>query len=152
MVLVVLLAGTVTSGFWLRDRLAGAAAILDPMVAPELADSIAESDDLGVPTCGAAASIVEEVRQFHAVVAAEQAEAESEGAAGPELTSTRARFDSFMLESATARVTAAEHSLVVTARPVGSVWCIDDAEFVTEQGDEILRTVIDELKKAAAAD
>lgn len=131
-VLVLLLAGTVASGFWLRDRLDAAAAVLDPLVEPDLAEIVVADDDLGVPLC-ADTDVIGELRAFHEEVATSRAEAEADGDVVPELTSTRTSFDSFLLESATARIAAGKNSLVVWARPANGAWCVDDAEFSTEE-------------------
>ena len=132
-VLVALLIGTVIAGVFLRDRLEGAAAVLEPVVEPSLADTIVDSDELGVPICDDAGDVLGEVRAFHVAVAEAQAEARADGSPVPELTSTAATFDSFLLETATARTAAGTRSLVVRARPDGSGgWCVVEAEFSTE--------------------
>ena len=131
-VLAVLLAGTVAAGFFLRDRLEGAAAVLDTVVDPAMADTLARGDDLGVPVCGEASPVLAEVQAFHLAVAEAQDEARAEGTSIPELVATSATFDSFLLETATARSAAGTLSLVVRARPDDGAWCVDEVEFLTE--------------------
>ncbi len=132
-VLVVLLAGTLASGVWLRGRLDDAAEVLDAAVDPALAERIGSTDDIGVPVCDDPAAVAEEIRAFHAAVDGARAEAESKNESTPDLTSTRASFDSFLLESAIARVASGKHQLLVRARPDGDGWCVDDVVFSTEE-------------------
>lgn len=132
-VLVVLLAGTLSAGVWLRGRLDDAAEVLDAAVDPGLAERIGSTDDIGVPVCDDPAGAADEIRAFHAAVDAERNDAEAKNESASDLTSTRASFDSFLLESAIARLASGKHQLLVRARPDGEGWCIDDVVFSTEE-------------------
>ncbi len=132
-VLVVLLAGTLVAGVWLRDRLEAASVALDAAVDPALAESIVASDVIGAPVCGDPAQAADEIRAFHAVLAEARAEAEANNETVPELTTTQPSFDSFLLETAIARLASGKHQLLVRARSAGDGWCIDDVVFSTEE-------------------
>lgn len=135
-VLAVLIGATVAAGFGLRDRLSDASLVLEPTTDPGLALALQTSDDFGAPACTDASLIAGEIRAFYAAVAqsavAAEAEGEVKGDDPAELSSTRPTFDSFLLQSAIARVAAGKHQLVVRARPGDQGWCVDEAVFSSE--------------------
>jgi hypothetical protein len=133
LVLTVLLVVTAAAGFGLRSRLSDASVVLEPTIDPRLAVELQTSDDLGAPACTDGSAIADVIRAFHDAVDQAAAAAESNGEEPVEFSSTSPTFDSFLLESAIVRVAAGKHQLLVRARSGAQGWCLDEAEFTSEQ-------------------
>ena len=120
-VLVMLVGATLAVGSVLRTRLADAEAVLVPFTQREAA--ALTNDDAALPACETDNDIAEQVQSFYAAV--------DEGAS--DLFITDPTFDSFLLESAIARVNTDTHQLLLRARMVAGEWCLGEAVFSTEE-------------------
>ena len=132
LVLVLLIGATLAVGTQLRSRLSGAEAALTPLLTAEPPALLADAAALGEVSCRGA--LVEEpMRAFYDAVDVAGREATAEDLEPAEVIVTDPTFDSFLLESAIARLTAGDHQLLLRAREVDGSWCLADVEFTTEE-------------------
>lgn len=133
LVLLVLLGATLVAGSALRSRLSQAELALEPFMAPDLVDVIGNGDDFPTPPCQGAPEIANAIRGFYEALEIERIAAIEAGNSPIEISTTDPTFDSFMLKSAIARMTAGKHQLLLHARPGSGAWCVDEVEFNTEE-------------------
>lgn len=119
-VLLVLLGATIAVGSVVRSRLAEAELVLEPLMQSEIVETL-EGDAFPVPECDDANDFPEQFGEFYAAVG------------GDEVSMTDPSFDSFLLESAVARLASGKHQLLLRARSGSGVWCLDEAVFTTEK-------------------
>lgn len=119
-VLLVLLGATVLVGSLIRSRLSDAEVVLEPFMEPSV---VSDGTDLLAESCEAGTEIARHVQDFYAAI--ERGD--------DEISTTGPTFDSFLLESAIARVVAGDHQLFLQARSSNGAWCIDFAEFTTDE-------------------
>lgn len=119
-VLLVLLGATLAVGSVVRSRLAEAELVLEPLMEPEIVDDFG-GDVFPVPACDEANDFPEQFGDFYTAVG------------GDEISMTNPSFDSFLLESAVARLASGKHQLLLRARSGSGVWCLDEAVFTTEK-------------------
>lgn len=132
LVLVLLIAATLAIGTQLRSRLSDAEAALAPFLTVDPPALLDDPVALAEASCDGA--LVEDpMRAFYDAVEAARSEAAIDDAEPAELIVTDPTFDSFLLESAIARLTAGDRRLLLRAREVDGAWCLADVEFTTEE-------------------
>lgn len=122
-VLLILLGSTVAIGSVVRSRLVEAELVIRPFMEPGVVETLGSGADAPAPPCQSGVEIAEQVQAFYSAVDRDAGE----------LSTTNPTFDSFLLESALARVSADKHQLLLKARSNDGVWCIDEAVFSTEE-------------------
>lgn len=132
-VLALLIASTLVIGSVMRSRLADAEASLDPYLDTDVIASINGAPDLPTPPCGRPDEIAAALREFSRAVEEDRATAEENGEDPALVITTDPTFDSFLLRSSTARLTAGRQQLLLRARPSEDGWCVADATFQTEE-------------------
>lgn len=132
-VLLLLLGATLVVGSALRSRLSQAEFALEPFMEPGLVDVLGDGDSFPTPPCQNAPAIADAVRGFYGAIETERDAAIEDGNSPTEISITDPTFDSFMLESAIARMTSGKHQLLLRARPGSNGWCVDEVEFSTEK-------------------
>lgn len=132
-VLLVLLGATLLVGRSVRSRLSEAELALAPFIDQNIMAVIGDGADFPTPPCGDADAIAETLRGFYDAVEVDRQAAVDAGSAPPEISTTDPTFDSFLLESAIARLDSGNHQVLLRARPGSDGWCVEEADFTTEK-------------------